>query len=484
MIARAQSRGSGAPSAPSSSSVNTSSAQSSGTLSSSIMSIDWKELLIEITSFVIVYTASLFIGRAILKFFDISSFFGAPSTFTSQEEKQAAARAKEKIGEKKKLPLVLNEHEAIISSLVVFEEDLDTSFDDIGGLEKEKEEIFNLVALPLRRPDLYARSGTRLVMPPKGILLFGPPGTGKTMMARAIAKESGATFINFSTAIAQNKWFGETEKLIRATFSLARKLSPCIIFIDEIDAFLRERANTDSQATATTKAEFMSLWDGLVNNDSSVGNGQGSRRNTGYGVIVIGATNRPWDVDAAILRRMPRTFELKLPNTAQRLSILRLTLRDVVLSEDLESRLEEIAKNKLEGYSGSDIKELCRAAVMVAFKDFVAQNINANPFNEEGEPSSESESMRPLEYNDIMLALNDVLPTGHSAKEYATRSEMFHGTSYPSPSSLPSTPSPAFNQNGSSNGIPTPPTGMPNNVQDAYLLGLYHAFAMLGRQGQ
>jgi len=313
------------------------------------------------------------------------------------EAKKSKARLLKKLAANNRAGFEMNDYESIVSGDVVYPEDLDVGFGDIGGLESVKEEVFDIVALPLRRPDLF-RSGSRLLRPPKGILLYGPPGTGKTMMAKAIARESGAAFINLQMSTTMNKWFGESQKLVRATFSLAWKLSPCIVFIDEIDSFLRERSSDENSAQGNMKAEFMSLWDGM-----------GGFEGDGYGVIVVGATNRPWDVDPAILRRMPRAFKMDLPGADERLSILRLFLENERLDADLD--LGELAV-LLEGYSGSDIKELCQTAAMRPFREFARvcralDDVNVSP-----------DKMRAISRGDFVSGMEHVKATGQAAYEY------------------------------------------------------------------
>ena len=127
---------------------------------------------------------------------------------------------------------------------------------DIGGLEDIISSLRECVITPLLHPDLF-RSSPALLTTPKGVLLYGPPGCGKTMLAKALAKESNATFINIAASVLTNKWFGESNKLVAGLFSLARKTQPSIIFIDEIDSFLRERSKGDHEVTAMMKAEFM-----------------------------------------------------------------------------------------------------------------------------------------------------------------------------------------------------------------------------------
>jgi SpoVK/Ycf46/Vps4 family AAA+-type ATPase len=181
-----------------------------------------------------------------------------------------------------------NHYEDLIAQEAVNPADIDVTFMDIGGLEEEKKRLRELVVLPFARPELFARG--KLLRPPKGVLLYGPPGTGKTMLAKAIAKETKAVFLNISLSTLQDKWFGESQKLVRAVFTLAWKLQPAIIFIDEIDSFLRERKDSEQEVNTNMKSEFMALWDGMHTNAAAQ-------------VIVVGASNRPWAIDKAILRR-------------------------------------------------------------------------------------------------------------------------------------------------------------------------------------
>ena len=162
------------------------------------------------------------------------------------------------------------------------------TFDDIGALADIKESIRELVMLPLQRPDLFNGG---LLKPCRGILLFGPPGTGKTMLAKAIANEAGASFMNISMSTIMSKWCGEAEKSIQALFSLATKIAPAIIFTDEVDGMLgtRERSN-ENEVSRRIKNEFMMHWDGVLSKPSEK-------------ILVLAATNRPFDLDDAIIRR-------------------------------------------------------------------------------------------------------------------------------------------------------------------------------------
>lgn len=254
----------------------------------------------------------------------------------------------------------LNEYEAMVALEVVAPEDIPVSFDDIGGLEDIIEEVKESVIYPLTMPHLYSHAAP-LLSAPSGVLLYGPPGCGKTMLAKAVAHESGASFINLHISTLTEKWYGDSNKLVRAVFSLARKLEPSIIFIDEIDAVLGTRRSNEHEASGMVKAEFMTLWDGLTSANAA---GVPSR------ICVLGATNRIHDIDEAILRRMPKKFPVPLPNKDQRRRILQLVLSGS--KRDPKFDLDYIAQVTA-GLSGSDIKEACRDAAMVPMREYIRE---------------------------------------------------------------------------------------------------------------
>ena len=259
----------------------------------------------------------------------------------------------------RKEDLRLTQYEEVILQELVFPEDISVSFDDIGGLSDIIEDLRESVIYPLTLPDLYSTSSS-LLAAPSGVLLYGPPGCGKTMLAKALAHESGACFINLHISTVTNKWFGDSNKLVNAVFSLARKLEPVIVFIDEIDAVLGTRHSGEHEASGMVKAEFMTHWDGLASANTS---GRAQR------ILILGATNRINDIDDAILRRMPKKFPVSLPNASQRLKILKIILRDT--RRDKESLDLEYISRVMAGLSGSDIKEACREAAMVPVREMI-----------------------------------------------------------------------------------------------------------------
>lgn len=254
----------------------------------------------------------------------------------------------------------LNEYETIVALEVVAPEDIPVGFNDIGGLEDVIEEVKESVIYPLTMPHLFSHA-TPLLSAPSGVLLYGPPGCGKTMLAKAVAHESGASFINLHISTLTEKWYGDSNKLVRAVFSLARKLEPAIIFIDEIDAVLGTRRSNEHEASGMVKAEFMTLWDGLTSSNSA---GIPSR------ICVLGATNRIHDIDEAILRRMPKKFPVSLPTKDQRRRILQLVLHGT--KRDPSFDLDYVAQVTA-GMSGSDIKEACRDAAMVPVREYIRE---------------------------------------------------------------------------------------------------------------
>lgn len=295
-----------------------------------------------------------------------------------------------------------NEFEKRIRPEVIPANEIGVSFEDIGALEDTKESLQELVMLPLRRPDLF-KGG--LLKPCRGILLFGPPGTGKTMLAKAIANEAQASFINVSMSTITSKWFGEDEKNVRALFTLAAKVSPTIIFVDEVDSMLGQRNRAgEHEAMRKIKNEFMTHWDGLLSRPDQK-------------ILVLAATNRPFDLDEAIIRRFERRIMVGLPSVQNRELIMRRLLSKEKVDEGIDYK--ELA-TMTEGYSGSDLKNLCTTAAYRPVRELIQKErkkeLEKKKLEQGGTPLDPSKIkekdkgiiLRPLNMKDLKEAKNQV----------------------------------------------------------------------------
>ncbi|CAH1794054.1 unnamed protein product [Owenia fusiformis] len=312
-----------------------------------------------------------------------------PTHKEKKEQKKQAEKVLHMIGVR---DIKLSDYELCIASNLVDPLSMVTSWDDIGGLDDIIQEIKETVIWPFQRQDLFRSS--QLLQPPKGVLLYGPPGCGKTMIARAMAKAADARFINLQVSSLVDKWYGESQKRAEAVFSLAIKLQPTIIFIDEIDSFLRSRNSSDHEATLMIKTQFMSFWDGLITDNKCR-------------VMIIGATNRPHDVDDAILRRMPSMFNIGLPNAVQRARILKLILEEENVSGDVE--LDKIAV-QCDGLSGSDLRELCRQAAILRVREHINNEMDENG-DESFHDATQEVELRSISMLDMTHGLKKLLET-------------------------------------------------------------------------
>lgn len=262
----------------------------------------------------------------------------------------------------------LDEEEKKLLSGLVNANNIHTSFDEVIAPPEVRESLISLTTLSLQHPKAFSYgvlSRERI----HGCLLYGPPGTGKTLMAKALAKGSGANMLEISAASINDMWVGNSEKNVRAVFSLARKMSPMVVFLDEADALLGSRGRqTVRGGQRETINQFLREWDGLTNALST------------QQIFVMVSTNRPQDLDEAVLRRLPRRILVDLPLKEGRLAILKTLLRDEVLDNSVS--LEHIARKETELYSGSDLKNLAVAAAMEAAKEELAaakENGNIGP---------------------------------------------------------------------------------------------------------
>ncbi|MCZ7402097.1 MAG: CDC48 family AAA ATPase [Candidatus Methanoperedens sp.] len=238
------------------------------------------------------------------------------------------------------------------------------TYEDIGGLRREIGLIREMIELPLRHPELFEKLG---IEPPKGVLLHGPPGTGKTMIAKAVANETDANFVSISGPEIMSKFYGESEKHIREIFEDAEKNAPTIIFIDEIDSIAPKREEVTGEVERRVVAQLLSLMDGLKTR------GQ---------VIVIAATNRPNAIDAALRRggRFDREIEIGIPDRLGRFDVLQIHTRGMPLAEDMaeETGLREIA-DMTHGFVGADLSSLCKEAAMHSIRKILPEiNIEAD----------------------------------------------------------------------------------------------------------
>ncbi|KAI9038168.1 putative AAA family ATPase [Aspergillus affinis] len=286
-------------------------------------------------------------------------------------------------------------------------------WDDIAGLDGAKKALKEAVVYPFLRPDLF--SGLR--EPARGMLLFGPPGTGKTMLARAVATESHSTFFSVSASTLTSKWHGESEKLVRALFGLAKALAPSIIFVDEIDSLLSARSSgTENEASRRSKTEFLIQWSDLQR--AAAGREQPGKDKKSSGdasrVLVLAATNMPWDIDEAARRRFVRRQYIPLPEHDVRKQQL-CTLLGHQVHELTDSDIEALVQST-EGFSGSDITALAKDAAMGPLRN-LGEALLHTPMDQ----------IRPIRSQDFQASLSSIRPSvSHEGlKEYEDWARQF-----------------------------------------------------------
>jgi len=269
-------------------------------------------------------------------------------------------------------------------------------WDDVSGLEVAKSALKETVVYPFLRPDLFM--GLR--EPARGMLLFGPPGTGKTMLARAVATESKSTFFAISASSLTSKFLGESEKLVRALFQLAKMLAPSIIFVDEIDSLLSSRSGSgEHEATRRIKTEFLIQWSDLQK--AAAGSAlteKDKEKGDATRVLVLAATNLPWAIDEAARRRFVRRQYIPLPEgwvRKQQIKTLLSHQKHELSDQDLDHLV-----TLTEGFSGSDITALAKDAAM-------------GPLRSLGEKllSMTMDQIRPIQYQDFVASLQTIRPS-------------------------------------------------------------------------
>ena len=253
-------------------------------------------------------------------------------------------------------------------------------FSDIIGMEEMKQTLYEIIVVPTIRPDLF----TGIRKPQRGILIFGPPGTGKTMIAKAIATECNSTFFNISASSLTSKWVGESEKTVKSLFKVAYKKVPSIIFIDEIDSILSKRSGSENEATKRLKTEFLIQFDGLGSN-------------TNAKLLVIAATNRPMDLDEALLRRLPKRVYCGPLDENGRFEFIKKVINRVETNLSDED-IREIAQ-KTNDYSNSDLMEMCREAAYQPVRELTMDEI------------LKTKAFRPLVKEDLIKAVQKIRGT-------------------------------------------------------------------------
>ncbi|BGP53578.1 Vacuolar protein sorting-associated protein 4 [Rhodotorula sphaerocarpa] len=309
-------------------------------------------------------------------------------------------------------------------SSAILSETPNVRWEDVAGLEQAKESLKEAVILPIKFPHLFTGKRT----PWRGILLYGPPGTGKSFLAKAVATEAKSTFFSVSSSDLVSKWMGESERLVKQLFAMAREHAPSIIFIDEIDSLCGTRGEGESEASRRIKTEFLVQMNGVGNDQA--------------GVLVLGATNIPWALDVAIKRRFEKRIYIPLPDPAARVKMFHLNIGTTPCQ--LSQADYRSLADQTDGYSGSDLAVVVRDALMQP----VRKVLSATHFKEVDAPVEDSDppktvkkltpcspgdpAARELTWNDVNsdelleppLTFNDFVRAIQSAKPTVTQEDI------------------------------------------------------------
>lgn len=285
----------------------------------------------------------------------------------------------------------------------VVESNPNVKFEDIAELEQAKKTLQEAVLLPLLMPDFFV--GIR--RPWKGVLLFGPPGTGKTLLAKALATQGKTTFFNVSATTFASKWRGESEKLVRILFEMARFYAPSTIFIDEVDSIGTKRGDGDNEASRRVMAEMLVQMDGVssiqANDDSNSNDPNNDKPKI---VMVLAATNHPWDLDDALRRRFEKRVYIPLPNAKGREEMFKINLKAITLEEDV--KLSDLV-NLTDGYSGADIANVCReAALMHMRRQLLKTGGKLDIMQRANNIEFQNELKAPVTQEDILTAIKNI----------------------------------------------------------------------------
>ena len=274
------------------------------------------------------------------------------------------------------------------------------TYEEVGGLRSEIKVMREIVELPLRHPELFVRLG---IEPHSGILLYGPPGCGKTLLAKVLASESDANMFSINGPEIMNKYYGETEAKLRGIFKEAKENSPSMIFIDEIDAIAPKREEAYGDVEKRVVAQLLALMDGLTDRGN---------------VIVLGATNRPDSVDPALRRpgRFDREMEISVPNADGRLEVMEIHTRGMPIASDVNLK---VLSSELNGYTGADMKSLCREAAMRSIRRYLPEI----DLETEKIPARVLQSME-VKLIDFYDAMREVVPTA-MREFYVERSKVY-----------------------------------------------------------